>query len=147
MPTSLGNVYSISSTPYNITSTGTLSATTSTWGYASTGYSYAGGGGGGSSGIMTISTTNDFHDNADVVIRRPNGSEIRIGECIESIMEALCMVLPDKNLMEKYPALKDAYDNHMVIIRDKLKSDPDLKDSYESYQMIKKLVTQDQSDE
>jgi hypothetical protein len=148
MATSLSNctVYT-SGYPYSVTSTGTLSITTSSWGCGASSWSYGTGGGGGSaSSIMTIASS-DVYDNSDVTIKRPNGTEIRVGECLETIMETLFMIIPDKKLMGRYPALDDAFKNHMQLIRDKLHGDHDLKDSYESYQMIKKLVIEDQSNE
>lgn len=124
----------------NYSSTGT--GTVVTGGY---------GGGGGyttsSSSILTLtipsmstSSIIDAHSD-DIVITKTNGKRIHVGECIENIMEVLCMIVPDHEMMKQYPVLKDAYQNHINLIREKI-NDADIKESYESYQLIKNLVTE-----
>lgn len=53
--------------------------------------------------------------NTDISIQRPNGSTIKVAETLEKIMERLCILEPDFEKMEKYPALKEAYDNYKLI--------------------------------
>lgn len=51
----------------------------------------------------------------DLTIKRKNGKEIRVGDTIEVLMERLCVILPEFEKMERYPALKEAYDNYKLM--------------------------------
>jgi hypothetical protein len=52
---------------------------------------------------------------SDLVISRPGRPDIRVGETLEAIMERLAILAPDFDKMEKYPALRAAYDNYRTI--------------------------------
>lgn len=61
----------------------------------------------------TVNTpSNEFQ--TDVYIER-NGKRIAVGKTLEQIMERLCIIEPAFELIEKYPALKEAYDNYKMI--------------------------------
>lgn len=53
--------------------------------------------------------------NNDLVIYDEDGNPIRVGESIKQIMDRLAIIDPDHDLMEKYPALKEAYNNYKLI--------------------------------
>ena len=61
----------------------------------------------------SIYTTTPAYE-ADLVLRR-NGKDIRVGDAIEMIMNRLCIITPALELIEKYPALKEAYENYKLI--------------------------------
>jgi hypothetical protein len=56
--------------------------------------------------------SNEFSN--DVFINR-NGKQIPVAKTLEHIMERLCIIEPSFEKMEKYPALKEAYDNYKLI--------------------------------
>lgn len=57
----------------------------------------------------------DPYNTADVVIRRPGKPEIKVGASLDAILERLCIIEPAFEKLEKYPALKAAYDNYKMI--------------------------------
>lgn len=57
-------------------------------------------------------TPNEFE--SDVYINR-NGKQIPVAKTLEYLMERLCIIEPSFEQMEKYPALKAAYDNYKLI--------------------------------
>lgn len=62
-----------------------------------------------------IFSSGDLSVNNDIVIRDENGKEIRVGESIKQIMDRLAIIDPDHDLMAKYPALQEAYNNYKLI--------------------------------
>lgn len=54
-------------------------------------------------------------NNYDFTINRPGKPPLRVGETLESIMERLAILQPDFNKMDRYPALREAYNNYKLI--------------------------------
>lgn len=84
---------------------------------------YGSGSGGGSSysianvspSFGTVNVANNVYtDNTDLVITR-NGKKINVGESIEHILDRLAILTEQQEKHEKYPALKEAYDNYKLI--------------------------------
>lgn len=51
----------------------------------------------------------------EIIISRPGQADIRVGESLEAIMKRLAILSPDFDKMEKYPALRAAYENYLLI--------------------------------
>lgn len=51
----------------------------------------------------------------DVVIVRPVRTPLQVGKTLDTIMDRLCIIEPSFQLMDKYPALKEAYDAYKII--------------------------------
>ena len=66
-----------------------------------------------STGLHTTGYDNQF--TSDVTLRRNGKPDLKIGESIDIIMERLCLIIPAIEKMEKYPALKEAYENYKLI--------------------------------
>ena len=65
-----------------------------------------------------VSTTGDAHDwriGYDITIERPNKAPLKVAETLEQIMERLCILEPDFDKMDQYPALREAYNNYKLI--------------------------------
>lgn len=132
----------ITVTATTLSNNGVLTLPTSSGSYTITTTGYGGGTGILASNWASISPSNLTRDN-DVVIKRPNGKEIRVGALLEQLMDMLMVIPADTELHDKYPALKAAYEHHQSIFDDILSSN-DLKDSYESYKTLRKLVGQEE---
>ena len=59
--------------------------------------------------------TIDNSTNSDFVINRPGKPPLKVAETLECIMARLAILEPDFDKMEKYPALKEAYDHYKTI--------------------------------
>jgi hypothetical protein len=77
--------------------------------------------------------------------KRKNGKEIRVGDSLEMIMEFLMIIPEDKELLEKNPALKDAYEHHQRVVREVF-TDDRLKESFDTYHTIRRLVKDETED-
>lgn len=51
----------------------------------------------------------------DVVLEHDDGSETNIAEFIKNISDRFCVLQPNFEAMEEYPALKDAYDQYKML--------------------------------
>jgi len=51
----------------------------------------------------------------EIVIKRDGKPDILVGETLEAILDRLAMLSPDFEKMEKYPALREAYENYRLI--------------------------------
>jgi hypothetical protein len=51
----------------------------------------------------------------DIVLHRDGKQSIKVGETLDTIMDRLCILQPNLEKMEQYPALKAAYDNYKMI--------------------------------
>ena len=51
----------------------------------------------------------------DITLQRPGKPNIKVGETLDAIMERLCIIIPAMDKLEKYPALKEAYENYKLI--------------------------------
>ena len=51
----------------------------------------------------------------EVVIEHKDGSETNIAEFMKTVGERLCVLQPNFEAMEEYPALKDAYDQYKML--------------------------------
>lgn len=147
-----GTVTGTINIPSSSINTGTLGATGASGVVTSLTMSGGGAGGGmiSSSGYSTTAiskpvyyTTTD-NDNADIVIHRKSGNNIRVGDSIKHILDTFCIIVPDHTLLDSNPALKAAYENHQAIIQETL--GPKLKESYDSYKTIERLIQQDKND-
>ena len=52
--------------------------------------------------------------NSDITIQYKNET-IEVGKTLKTLMDRLCVIEPNFKLMEKYPALKEAYDNYKMM--------------------------------
>ena len=59
--------------------------------------------------------TNTMSSYGDLVIAREGKEPIRVAETLEQIMDRLAIIVPDLEKMEKYPALKEAYENYKLV--------------------------------
>lgn len=50
----------------------------------------------------------------DLTIQYQNQT-IEVGKTLKMLMDRLCVITPNLPLMEKYPALKEAYDNYKLL--------------------------------
>ena len=64
-----------------------------------------------SADTITITDSNDY----DFTINRPGKPPLRVGETLERIMERLAILEPDFDKMDRYPALREAYNNYKTI--------------------------------
>lgn len=71
----------------------------------------------GASGAYTLNNSPYTYSpySNDVVIKRPGKEEIKVGATLDAIMERLCIIEPAFEKLEKYPALKEAYNNYKMI--------------------------------
>ena len=53
--------------------------------------------------------------NNDLIIHRDGKESIKVCETLDVIMERLCILQPNFEKMEQYPALKAAYDNYKMV--------------------------------
>lgn len=51
----------------------------------------------------------------DLIISRAQKPPLKVAETLDTIMERLLILQPDLEKTEKYPALKEAYDNYKMI--------------------------------
>ena len=51
----------------------------------------------------------------DISIEREGRTPIKVAETLEKIMERLSIIEPDFDKMERYPALREAYNNYRAI--------------------------------
>lgn len=131
-----GPVPAVGSTYYD-TTTGNLSVYTPTNNWVSVGSGVGSTGATGSTGSLwgipqayssgvgtstiTINATSSVYshgmvyDNNDIVLKRNGKDDLHIGKAIDSIMERLCIIEPAFELLEKYPALREAYNNYKLI--------------------------------
>ena len=80
----------------------------------------------------------------DISIINKKGRLIYVGEMIDRIMARLGMIDPDQDLMEKYPAVKAAYEEYEKEFALALaRQFPDLKAAIDSYNMMVSLVKAD----
>lgn len=74
----------------------------------------AGGAGGVISSYPTMYDYRVSTSANDISISRPYGT-LHIAQAIEELQKRLCILEPDFKKMEKYPALKEAYDNYKLV--------------------------------
>jgi hypothetical protein len=86
---------------------------------ASSGLYLTGAGGGGVNWINAASSYTTYANSAsytnDIILRRDGKPDIKIAETLEMLMDRLCVIVPAMELLEKYPALRDAYENYKLI--------------------------------
>jgi hypothetical protein len=51
----------------------------------------------------------------DIRISRPGKPDLAVASTLDMIMDRLCIIEPSFKLMDKYPALKEAYDAYKAI--------------------------------
>jgi hypothetical protein len=51
----------------------------------------------------------------DLVVKRPGKNDLHVAKTLEALMERLAVIEPNFELMEKYPALREAYENYKVM--------------------------------
>lgn len=91
-----------------------------------------------------VSNNNVVLSADDVIVKNSNGKTINIVDTLEYIMESLCLVVPNYTLMEQYPALKAAYENHVDVM---YKINSAMNESYNSYKTIEYLVGHESKNE
>ncbi len=83
-----------------------------------------GGGGGGTWQTTTVTpsyyTTGSIYANAasysnDIIIRRDGKEDLHVAKTLEMLLDRLCIIQPALDLIEKYPALREAYENYKII--------------------------------
>lgn len=132
------------------TSTSLTPPSYTSWNYASTGtggYVYSGMGSTGSIGIATSGVNfSDF--NNSIVVHTRDGRRIDVVDTIEKISNIIGLIIPQKHLIEKYPALKTAYDEYEKQLRMAfIDSNPALKDAMESYKTMETILKNSDDDE
>ncbi len=60
-------------------------------------------------------TNPSIHTAEDVMIVRPGRTPLQVGKTLDTIMDRLCIIEPSFQLMDKYPALKEAYNAYKII--------------------------------
>jgi len=60
-------------------------------------------------------TANTTAGLTDVMISRPGKPDLAVASTLDMIMDRLCIIEPSFKLMDKYPALKEAYDAYKAI--------------------------------
>jgi hypothetical protein len=80
----------------------------------SIGYVTTGGGGGAYWTIPTTYANTPAYTN-DVIIKREGKEDIHVAKTLEMLMDRLCIIQPAMDLIEKYPALREAYENYKMI--------------------------------
>ena len=67
-------------------------------------------------GTDTFTITDSSITNVDdLIINRPGKSPLKVAQTLESIMERLAILEPDFDKIDRYPALREAYDNYKTI--------------------------------
>lgn len=110
----------------------------------------AGGGGGTgySAGTYTISPVWSNISSATTTITSPlvvttaDGKKYDITKMLDAIMEQMCIIMPDKAKMEKYPALHEAYNEYRRLLIPEA-----AREAYENYKTIEALLTNEESQE
>lgn len=90
--------------------------------------------GGGSGGVYmpTWSTTTVT---SPLVIQTPDGRQIDVLKTLTTIIEQLCIIVPDETKMEKYPALREAYNEYLELMVNE-----NVKKAYLNYRTIEALL-------
>lgn len=70
---------------------------------------------GDNSNLWSIDCININESESDLTISRPGREPIKVADTLEKIMDRLAILEPDLNKMERYPALKEAYDNYKLV--------------------------------
>jgi hypothetical protein len=111
------------------------------WSYnttASTGYVPSIYSGMGSTGAIGASGVNF---NESIVVHTRDGKKIDVADTIEKIANIIGLIIPQKGLIEKYPALKSAYDEYeKQLSLAFIDSNPVLKDAMESYKTMETIL-------
>lgn len=79
-------------------------------------------------------------DHSDVVIKR-HGKSIAVAKSLETIIDHLCIIIPDAAELANNPALKTAYDHYLDVVRESL--DPRIRAAYDSFQTLRSLTQED----
>lgn len=72
-------------------------------------------------GTYVINSTSSVYSNGvdysnnDIILKRNGKDDLHVGRAIDAIMERLCIIEPAFELLEKYPALREAYNNYKLI--------------------------------
>lgn len=108
MPTNIPNIYDQNSWSYTSGITGAVGAP-AIWNISP-----------GVTGTYTINTSSSWPSYAttidnDLVVRRPGKNDLHIVKTLEVLMDRLAVIEPNFELMEKYPALREAYENYKVM--------------------------------
>lgn len=128
---------------YNISTSGTVNTgglvTTSTTG----GYTWA-----NSSAAtyptVSISSANVDARGGDITLTRKGKPPLNIGATLDTIIEALYIIVPDEQEHKENPALKSAYEEWQNQFRIQTERMQSLKDAYESYMVMKKLCREEE---
>ena len=67
------------------------------------------------------------------------GNTFNVGDTLQRIVDLLTIITPDSELMDKYPAVKEAYDNYETIFSDQFKQISDAVDSYNTVVKLARL--------
>ena len=62
----------------------------------------------------SIDTLTQSYD-TDLTITRPGKPPLKVADTLEQIMERLSIIEPDFDKMDRYPALREAYNNYKTI--------------------------------
>jgi len=65
--------------------------------------------------VTPTSVTWESQQNYDLTIQREGKPPLRVAETLEKIMDRLAILEPDFDKMDRYPALREAYDNYKLI--------------------------------
>lgn len=108
MTTTIPNVYDPNSWSYATSTTGAVGAP-AIWNISP-----------GTTGTYTINTSSSWPSYTttvenDLVVKRPGKNDLHIVKTLEALMDRLAIIEPNFELMEKYPALREAYENYKVM--------------------------------
>jgi hypothetical protein len=108
MATNIPNIYDQNSWSYTTSTTGAVGAPV-IWNISP-----------GTTGTYTINTSSSWPNYAttvdnDLVVRRPGKNDLHIVKTLEALMDRLAVIEPNLELMKKYPALREAYENYKVM--------------------------------
>lgn len=75
----------------------------------------------------------------ELIIQQSDGKSIKVAETLSNIIDIFGLLQPDKNLISKYPALQNAWDEYKSELTRSLKS-PELISAIDSYNMTVSLI-------
>lgn len=80
---------------------------------------------------------------SDIVIKRYNKPELKLGATLDLILDSLYIIIPDHKELDNNPALKSAYDHWQEKFNEHKQLMNPVKEAYDSYLMVQKLVKEE----
>ena len=123
-------------------SAGTLLANTNQWSTSSMITGIVSPGCGLSSGNnwqATPPTPSFVEITGDLIISDISGNKINVSDVLKSILEHNIFLIPNYEMLKKYPSLNDAWNEYKQTLQKNIMQ-PDLQSAIENYKMIESLV-------